>query len=110
MPEDYGALINGAVRAIVKMHGDTSKLLIDCDKRIGKGRTSVFGNSATRDLKYNVLAEYWMAQAVYRYYLISPNYVESVTVSFWEESTAEPMFLLAQIQYASNVALEDEVT
>jgi hypothetical protein len=107
MAEEYGVLIDGAVRAIARMHGDTSKLLIDCDKRIGNGRLSVFGNYATRDLKYNVQADYWMAAAVYRYYLAHPNCVEAVTVSFLEESTAEPMLLLAQIQYSSINALKE---
>ena len=50
-----------------------------------------------------------MAEGVYRYYLAGPNCVEAVTVSFWEESTAAPMFLLAQIQYSSNNALLEDI-
>ena len=30
----------GALKAVIKMHSDTSKLLIDCDKHIGAGRKS----------------------------------------------------------------------
>lgn len=102
--------MNGAVRAVARMHGDTSKLLLDCDKHIGKGRPSIFGNFATKELTYNVQAEYWMACGVYRFYLAAHNSVEAVTVAFWDESTAEPMFLLSQIQYRSDSALEDGLT
>jgi hypothetical protein len=108
--EEYGALINDAVRAVAGMHGDTSKLLLDCDKHIGKGRTSVFGNFATKELTYAVQAEYWMACGVFRFYVAGSNRVEAVTVSFWEESAAEPMFLLAEIQYRCDSAAEDGLT
>jgi len=110
MAEDYGVLITGAVRAVASMHGDTSKLLLDCDKYIGKGRPSVFGNYATRDLTYNVQAKHWMAEGVYRFYLAGSHRVEAVTASFLEESTAEPMFLIGQIQYRCDNALEEELT
>jgi hypothetical protein len=61
----------------------------------------------TRELTYAVQAEYWMADGVYRFYLVGAHRVEAVTVSFWEESTSEPMFLIAQIQYRGDDALED---
>jgi hypothetical protein len=62
---------------------------------------------ARPDLTYNVQAAYWMAEAVYRHYLdpTPPNSVEGVTVSFWEESTAEPMFLLRRVRYKFDNAL-----
>jgi hypothetical protein len=109
MEDEYGILINGAIRAVIRMHGDTSRLLLDCDKAIGKGRPSVFGSTATKELTYSVQAECWMASAVFRYYLAGSNRVEAVTVSFWEGSTPEPMFLLSQIQYRGDNALKDEL-
>jgi hypothetical protein len=50
MGEEYGRLIDNAVRAVAQMHGDTSKLLVDCDKRIGRGRSSVLAAMLPRTL------------------------------------------------------------
>jgi hypothetical protein len=43
-----------------------------------------------------------MAEAVFRYYHAGMSLVEGVTVSFWEESAPEPMFLIAHIKYRSD--------
>lgn len=109
MADEYGSRMNGAVHAVAQMHSDTSKLLIDCDRYVGKGRTSLFGNNATKDLTYSVQAECWMAYAVYRFYLTGRCQVDGVTVVFREKSIAEPMFLLSDIQYRRDSAVEDEL-
>jgi hypothetical protein len=99
MSGEYGVIINSAVRAVAQMHADTSKLLIDCDKRVGRARPSVFGSYATKGLTYSYRADQWMAEGVFRYYASDSNNVDGVTVSFWEETTEEPMFMIAQIRY-----------
>ena len=102
MTTEYGQKIAGALKAIAMLHSDTSKLLSDCDKQIGKGRNSIFGNYATRDLTYNVKAACWMAEGVYRYYEAGPRLVDGVTVTFFnKEADTEPLLKVARIQYAN---------
>jgi len=113
MSEAYGKKITLALQAVRQLHGDTSKLLVDYDKRrYAEGCYSVFENVATRDLTYNVNAEYWMAQAVYRYYAndAKPGLVEGVTVCFFQGKIDEPILLAAQIQYqpAPNKLLKEQ--
>ena len=111
----YGGKIQNAVKAVVQMHEDTSKLLQVCDNTIGKGKDSVFGGYATKDLTYSYQAEMWMAYGVYRYYytpgrpghtLNQPGLVEGVTVVFVpdppkvaDQSGFEPLFIIGQIEY-----------
>ena len=102
MTESYGKKITTALRAVRQLHGDTSKLLVDYDKkRFTEGCYSVFENNATRELTYNVKAQYWMAQYVYRYYAkkSTPGLVEGLTVCFFRENIDEPILATAQIQY-----------
>ena len=112
MTADYGKKVTMALHAVRRLHSDTSKLLVDCDKkRYAEGCYSVFENVATRDLTYNVNAEYWMAQAVYRYYAndAKPGLVEALTVCFFDERIDEPILLTAQFQYqvAANELVKD---
>jgi hypothetical protein len=112
LTENYGELITGAMRAVAQMHSDTSRLLIDCDKHIARGRGSIFGNYATRDLTYNVRAAQWMADGVFRYYLAGSRNVEGVTVAFREDGATEPIFMIAQINYtgpATDVASDEQM-
>jgi hypothetical protein len=105
---EYGIKIAAALKAIVQMHSDTSRLLVDCDKHIGKGRPSVFGSYATRDLTYSYKASFWMAEGVYRYYPSGPNVMDGITVVYHSalpstdpRSETEPMLLVGRIQYSS---------
>jgi hypothetical protein len=107
MTTEYGKQITCALKAVAQMHSDTSRLLIDCDKHIGKGRPSVFGSYATRDLTYNYKADFWMAEGVYRYYPAGVNAVDGVTVAFIysgsptdPRSDTEPLFLVGHVQYS----------
>lgn len=105
MTTEYGAKIAGALKAVVQMHSDTSKLLVDCDKHIGKGRASVFGSYATSELTYNFQARFWMAEGVYRYYEAGPLLVDGVTAAFFHvDVPTEPLLLLARIQYSGETA------
>jgi hypothetical protein len=82
MSNDYGLRVGTAIRAVARLHSDTSRLLLDCDGTIGQGRTSIFKNYATSDLTWNVKANHWMAAGIYRYYDtsdIQPRTVEGVT-------------------------------
>ena len=112
---EYGTKIAGALKAVAQMHSETSRLLVDCDKYIGKGRPSVFGSYATRDLTYHYKATFWMAEGVYRYYPAGSDAVEGVTVAFHyagapndPRSQSEPLLLVGHIQYSpSGNVLED---
>jgi hypothetical protein len=100
--DNYGELIGGAIRAVAQLHNDTSRLLVDCEKRIGDGRKSIFGNWVTQDLTYNLRAERWMAEGVFLYYLAGERLADAITVTFLEKSLTEPMFLIARIRYADS--------
>src|SRR6516225_545657 len=86
MNDDYGKKINQALKAVRQMHADVSKLLVDADGTIGKGKIAVFSN-ATRDLTVGVQAKTWMAWFVYRYYAApdatEAGMVDAVTVWFF---------------------------
>jgi hypothetical protein len=101
-----GKNILAAFKAIARFHSDTSKLLVDCDKRIGKGRRPVFGNWATRELTYHVKADFWMPEGMFRYYEAGPGLVDGVAVTFFNAAgitnpqlETEPLFQVARIQY-----------
>jgi hypothetical protein len=101
MNTEQGQNIARALKAIAQLHSDTSRLLLDCDKYVGTGRPSVFGNYATRDLTYHVRAPWWMAEAVYRYYESDPQTADAVTVTFFSSSEEfEPLLLVGRIHYA----------
>jgi hypothetical protein len=100
MKTEQGQKIAGALRAVIKMHSDTSKLLIDCDKHIGEGRKSIFGNYATRDLTWKVAASFWMAEGVSRCYEAGPSLVDSIAATFFHESREiEPLLKVGRIAY-----------
>lgn len=101
-----GQNILAALKAVARFHSDTSKLLVDCDKHIGKGRRSIFGSYATQDLTYHVKADFWMPEGMFRYYEAGPALVDAVAVTFFNadgttnpELETEPIFKLAKIQY-----------
>src|ERR1019366_83724 len=107
MDSDYGVKLGQALRAVARLHAVTSKLLLDCDKYIRKGRRSLFGNYVTRDLTYNVKADFWMPEGVYRHYDAGQLTVDSVTVTFFlppgagdPDSVPQPLFQVGQTQYS----------
>lgn len=105
MSEDYGKQINMALRAVERMHSDCSRLLRDFDRKM-EGWKSVFGSYATRDLTYNVAAERWMAEGVYRFYSQKalPHVVRGVTISFIEAKTEQPLVLVAELKYVDETS------
>ena len=103
---DYGFQIGQALKAVSHLHSDTSKLLLDCDKHVGKGRRSLFGNFVTRDLTYSVKADFWMPEGVYRYYDAGSMIVDAITVTFFmpessgdPDSVPQPLFTAGRIRY-----------
>jgi len=99
---DYGKKIGQALDAVIKMHSQVSQLLVDCDG-LFQDYVSVFGSYATRELTYNVKAESWMADGVYRYWYKTNVPIIAITVIFFRpENTAqreEPLLLVGQIDY-----------
>jgi hypothetical protein len=101
---EYGEKVALALRAVLQLHSDTSKFLVDYDNmRVGLGWNSVFGNVATSSISTTVRAEWWMAEGVYRYYVKAPavDLVEGLLVSFFHvpQKSKEPLLLVAQIKY-----------
>lgn len=107
MNGDYGIRVGTAIKAVARLHSDTSRLLRDCDGAIGEGRPSIFKNYATKDLTYHVKADYWMAVGVYRFYDASdilPGLVEGLTICFAgkEDFLEQPLLLLGRIEYLND--------
>jgi len=109
MDSDYGVKLGQALGAVARLHADTSKLLVDCDKHIGKGRRSLFRSYVTRDLTYNVKADFWMPEGVFRHYDAGGLLVDSVTVTFFmppssgdPDSVPQPLFQVGRIQYRAD--------
>jgi len=102
---DYGKKVGNALKAIAIMHSQVSKLLIDCDGLFPEYE-SVFGNIATRDLTYNVKANFWMAEGVYRYWIKEANPLIGVTAMFYssEGRLEQPLLVAGQIQYLDDNA------
>lgn len=105
MNDDYGQKINLALAAVRRMHADVSKLLVDADGSIGKGKASVFDAYATRDLTYHYRADFWMAEGVYRLYApkgaSDEHPVEGLTVRFFDQEgrIEEPFLIVGQLKY-----------
>jgi hypothetical protein len=99
---DYGKKIGQALDAVNKMHSQVSQLLVDCDG-LFQDYGSVFGSYATRELTYNVRAESWMADGVYRYWYRTNIPVIAITVIFFRPENKvqreEPLLLVGQIDY-----------
>jgi hypothetical protein len=105
MIDDYGKKIGRALEAIRRLHSDASRFLQACDGTIGKGKEPVHGSCATKELTLDVRAEFWMAEAVYRYYYADDGenrgQVDGVTVLFIDRQRRvdEPLLIAAQLQY-----------
>ncbi len=97
---EYGERVGAALKAVVQLHTDTSKLLIDFDKKM-LGYSSVFGNFATSELTYHVRAEGWIASGVYRYYAKPdmPGLIDGIMVCFLEPRITEPVLVVAELKY-----------
>ena len=90
------------------MHADTSRLLQDFDGINGGNHEPVY-DTETRYITWNVNANQWMAQGVYRYYDLAddqPGVVEGITVAFIEKDNPsnidEPLLIAGQLKYKLN--------
>lgn len=103
--DDYGRKVGQALAAVRRMHADVSKLLVDVEGTIGKGKASVFGSYSTRDLSSSYRDPRWMAWFVYRYFAAGdgadPSVVDAVTVWFFDNDRRieEPHLLVGQLCY-----------
>jgi len=95
---DYGKKMGHAIMAVAKMHGQVSQLFSDCDS-LFPDYESVFANIATRDLTYNVRADHWMADGVFRYWFQSGHSVPAITAIFYHDGQEEPLLLVGCIDY-----------
>lgn len=105
MPDDYGRQIGQAFAAVYQLHQDVSRLLMDCDGAVGKGRRSVFGSVIAKDQSRAVYKpDGWMPYAVLRYYAggdLPPAVAEGLMVHFWDElpKPQEPVLALGRLEY-----------
>ena len=69
MDFNYGKDIKHCLDAVAQLHQDCKKLLIDLDEFMdNKGRETITGSYATRDLSWSVNSGFWMAEGLYRFY------------------------------------------
>ena len=86
MPTEAGKKMQQCIEAVCRMHSAAGKLLTDFDKYVAWPSTSVFGNTATKDLTYAIKATFWMSEGVFRYLSRKedPRIVEAITACFVE--------------------------
>jgi hypothetical protein len=101
---EAGKKMQQCIEALCRMHGAVSKLLVDFDKCVACPSTSVFGNTATKDLTYATKAAFWMPEGVFRYLSCkdNPRIVEAVTACFIEPTLDEPVLLIGRLEYAED--------
>lgn len=104
MPTEAGSKMQECIRAVCRLHASTSKLLTDFDKFVAWPSTSVFQNTATKDLTYATRASFWMPEGVFRYLSCKqdPRMVEAITVCFVEPTLDEPVLLIGRLEYAED--------
>lgn len=104
MPTEAGEKMQQCIRAVCRMHASVSKLLTDFDKYASWPSTSIFGNTATKDLTYATKASFWMPEGVFRYLSCNenPRLVEAITVCFIEPTVDEPVLLIGRLEYAED--------
>jgi len=96
---DYGKKIGLAYKAILQMHKDAKKLLIDCDNYFEQ--ESIFGNTVTSSLSYSIQASYWLAQGLFRYWPQDNDITNGATIIFFteDEKVDQPLFIAGKIRY-----------
>jgi hypothetical protein len=105
MQTDAGRKMQDCMKAVRRMHSSAGKLLKDFDKLVPWPSTSVFQNTATKDLTYATNAAYWMADGVFRYLSCksNPSLVEAITICFLDDELDEPVLLLGRLEYAQDL-------
>ncbi|PKM83773.1 MAG: hypothetical protein CVU88_01260 [Firmicutes bacterium HGW-Firmicutes-13] len=100
---NYGLKIGKAFKAIITMHQDVRKLLLDCDSLFSHGE-SIFDNTVTSDLSYSINASWWLAEGVFRYWNIQENYIVGTAVLFFSEddSFEQPLFIAGRLKYSTS--------
>jgi hypothetical protein len=96
---EYGKKIGMSYKAILQMHRDAKKLLVDCDNFFTK--KSIFGNTVTSSLSYSINASYWLAQGLFRYWPKKNNIINGITIVFFadDEKIDQPLFIAGIIKY-----------
>jgi hypothetical protein len=104
MPTEAGKKMQECIGAVCRMHASVSKLLTDFDKYVAWPSTSIFQNTATKELTYATRASFWMPYGVFRYLSCkeNPRLVEAITVCFVNSALEEPVLLIGQLQYAED--------
>src|SRR5580698_3737311 len=108
MNDDYGKQMAMALKAVLKMHSDSSKLLLDLDRTM-QGYRSLFDNIATTNLSYDVKRGKYMADGLFRHYVRDNDELEvrAVNICFCDENDhnfMEPIFVAAHLSYVSAAA------
>ena len=109
---DYGRKITKAFQAILEVHRNASRLLLDCDGTIGKGRSSIFSNVVTRDVSATVnYPDAWMPCSLFRFYDAKdemPGLIEGLTIYYWDDPPLceEPLLIGGRIKYRQGSACE----
>jgi hypothetical protein len=105
MIENYGTQMTTAIKAVLQMHSDASKLLLDLDKTM-QGYQTLFGSIATINLSWDVKTGKYMADGLFRHYVRKDDetQVRAVNICFFDVndlSFEEPILVAAHISYFS---------
>lgn len=104
-PDDYGRRVSQALRAVRRLHEDTSRLLQDCDGTVGKGLTLATKTTYVTKDSFWSLGKPWMPDGAFRCYspdpTTRPGLVDAVAACFLGEKVAvdEPVLIVGRIEY-----------
>jgi len=113
MSENYGENITRAMRAVLQMHADSSKLLLDLDREM-MDYVSLYDNIATANLSYDVKSKRFMAEGLFRHYVRAKTDTEVIAVNilFFDEGIktafSEPLFVASKLSYLNTTGSSSE--
>ena len=96
---NYGVKIGKAYKAIIQMHDDIKKLLMDCDNYFNLD--VIFDNTVTSGFSYSIRNPVWLAPGVFRYWLLEDSEVFGITIVLHstEYEIKEPLLILGILDY-----------
>lgn len=114
MSADYGKQMAEAMSAVRGMHSDCIRLFRDLDRELSSYE-SLYGNVVTLNLGSSISRQVYLAEGLIRLYVPKGNERQmlGINICFFDENDpafVEPLFVAANIQYASATSDPQEKT
>jgi hypothetical protein len=107
MNSETGKQMASAIQAVLHMHSDCTKLLLDLDKSLRDYRP-LFGNVVTSDLGSSISRRTFIASGLFRHYFRNDDQTQvlGVNVCFFtnDGKFTEPLFIVARLSYYASAS------